>query len=146
MRASSFSLNITQFPWKSELLWEVAVYLVFKKGSSEFSTDLSFTYLCISQVRYSLMDCWKAKAVCFWNRQVQDVRGEGNAASRWVPAVCGVISGQQPGGWSIHPFLFLPLPAGARCLLSWENVQLLGLTTDQLLRRCLRFPGLHVDT
>lgn len=146
MHASSFSLNITQFPWKSEFLWQVAVCLVYKKESSEFSTDLSSTYLWINRVRYSLMDCWEVKAVCLRSRQMQDVCGEGNAASRQVPAVCGVISGQRPGGWSIHPFLFLPLPAGPRCHVSWENVQLLGLTTDQLLKRCLRSPGLHVGT
>lgn len=52
----------------------------------------------------------------------------------------------QDNGLVLEAFLFLPLPAGPRCHVSWEKVQLLGLTTDQLLKRCLRFPELHVDT
>lgn len=44
------------------------------------------------------------------------------------------------------PSPFLALPVGPHCHVSWENVRPLGLTIDQLLRRCLRFAGLHGDT
>lgn len=98
------------------------------------------------QVRRSLMEWWKMKAVRLWNRQMQDCVWGRKCWSRWVPAVCGAISGQRPGGWNIHPSLFLALPVGPHCHVSWENGRLLGMTIDQLLRRCFMFAGLYVDT